>query len=163
MICLKETFNFLSLSSASFSWSILEYFVPINPTNALWENLILCRQKLVLNSNESLTLFRQIQILRSTRHKKLQNKTMNIFLELLDVWLSFSNNRLPTFCHIDEILDQFIFWNPLIKLVFNSTKPYFYCILPKNTTFKFTITRDIYKFVQPGLGSTRSEEKSGHS
>ena len=34
---------------------------------------------------------------------------MNIFLELLNVWLSFSNNPLPTFCHIDEILDQFIF------------------------------------------------------
>ena len=36
----------------------------LNPTNALWQNFMLHWLKLILNSNQSLVLFRQTQILR---------------------------------------------------------------------------------------------------
>ena len=37
----------------------------LNPTNALWKDLMLYRLKLILNSNQGLVFFRQKQILRS--------------------------------------------------------------------------------------------------
>ena len=51
----------------------------LNPTNAVWKDLILYRLNLILNSNQSLALLRQTQILRSTRHRNLKNKTKMIF------------------------------------------------------------------------------------
>ena len=51
----------------------------LNPTNAVWKDLILHRLNLILDSNQGLALFRQTQILRSTRHRKLKNKTKMIF------------------------------------------------------------------------------------
>ena len=51
----------------------------LNPTNAVWKDLILHRLTLILDSNQGLALFRQTQILRSTRHRKLKNKTKMIF------------------------------------------------------------------------------------
>ena len=51
----------------------------LNPTNAAWKDLILHRLNLILNSNQGLALLRQTQILRSTRHRKLKNKTNMIF------------------------------------------------------------------------------------
>ena len=51
-----------------------------NPTNVLWKVLILYRLNLILNSNQALTLLRQTQILRSTRNKNVNKKTIKIFL-----------------------------------------------------------------------------------
>ena len=42
---------------------------------------------------------------------------------------------------------------------FNSDNPYFYCIPPKNILDKFTIIRDICRFLQPGFISSRSFEE----
>ena len=51
----------------------------LNPTNALWKGLMLYWLNLRNNYNQGLCLFRQKQILRSSRHK---NKIMKIFLEI---------------------------------------------------------------------------------
>ena len=42
---------------------------------------------------------------------------------------------------------------------FNSDNPYFYRIPPKNILNKFTIIRDICRFLQPGFISSRSFEE----
>ena len=49
----------------------------LNSSNALWKSLMLYWLNLKLNSNQGLALFRQEQILRSTRHKNLQNRKYN--------------------------------------------------------------------------------------
>ena len=41
----------------------------LNPTNALWKNLMLYQLNLILNYNQELALFRKKQILRSTNNK----------------------------------------------------------------------------------------------
>ena len=51
----------------------------LNPTSALWKSLMLYRLNLKLNSNQSLGAFKQKQILRSTRHKNLQNQNKRLF------------------------------------------------------------------------------------
>ena len=77
-----------------------------NPTNALWKDLMLYRLNLILNSNQGLALFRQNQILRSIRHKNLQNhNNEDFFIQMLNAWLYFTNNNFPTPTSIDEILD----------------------------------------------------------
>ena len=53
----------------------------LNPTNPLWKILILYRLNSKLNSSQGLALFRQKQILRSTKHKNLQNQKNDNFLE----------------------------------------------------------------------------------
>ena len=72
-----------------------------------WKDLIMYRSDLILNSNQGLALFRQTQILRSTRHKNLKNQNNeDFFIQLLKTWLHFTNNKCPTCKHIEEILDQ---------------------------------------------------------
>ena len=51
-----------------------------HPTNALWKDLMLYRLNLILNSNQGLALFRQNQILRSTRQQTYIIIIMKIFL-----------------------------------------------------------------------------------
>ena len=44
----------------------------------------------------------------------------------------------------------------------SSDNPYFYCIPPRNISGKFTIIRDLCRFLQPGLiSSTTFDEKLG--
>ena len=120
-----------------------------HPTNALWKDLMLYRLNLILNYNQGLALFRQNQILRSTRHKNLQNhNNEDFFIELRNAWLHFINNTFPTPTSIEEILDQPLFLNPHTKLDFNSDNPYFYCIPPKNISDKFTTIRETCRFLQ---------------
>ena len=121
---------------------------------------MLYRLNLILNSNQGLALFRQNQILRSIRHKNLQNHSNeDFFLQTLNAWLSFTNNKFPIPKSIEEILDHPLFLNPHTKLDFNSDNPYFYCIPLKNISDKFTIIRDICRFLQPGFISLRSFEE----
>ena len=79
----------------------------LNPTNALWKDLMLYRLNLILSSNQGLALLRQKQILRSNRHKNLQRQNNeDFFIQLLNAWLHFTNNNFHTPAPIDEILDQ---------------------------------------------------------
>ena len=43
----------------------------LNPTNALWKDFMRYRLNVIINSNQGFALFRQKQILRSNRNKKL--------------------------------------------------------------------------------------------
>ena len=71
----------------------------LNPTNALWKDLMLYGLNLILNSNQSLALFRQKQFLRSFRNKNLQKqKKENFFIQLFNAWLNFTNNNFLTPC-----------------------------------------------------------------
>ena len=121
---------------------------------------MLYRLNLILNSNQSLALFRKNQILRSIRHKNLQNhNSEDFFLQILIAWLYFTNNNFPTPTSIEEILDQPLFLNPHTKMDYNSDNLYFYCIPPMNILDKFTIIRVICRFLQPGFISSRSFEE----
>ena len=62
-----------------------------------WKDLILYRLNLILNSNQGLALLRQTQILRSTRHKKLQKQNNEIFsYSCLKLgYISPTTNALP--------------------------------------------------------------------
>ena len=132
----------------------------LHPTNALWKDLMLYHLNLILNSNQGLALFRQNQILRLIRHKNLQNhNSEDFFLQFLNAWLLFTNNNFPTPTSIEEILDQPLFLNPHTKMDLNSANPYFFSIPPKNIIDKFTIIRDICRFLQPGFISSRSFEE----
>ena len=51
----------------------------LNPTNVLWKGLMLHWLNLKNNSNQGLSLFRQKQMLRSSRHKSLQNQSNEDF------------------------------------------------------------------------------------
>ena len=137
----------------------------LNPTNALCKDLMLYRLNLILNSNRWLALFRQIQILRSSRHKNVQKQNNeDFFTQLLNAWLYFINTNFPTATSmsIKEILDQTIFLNPHTKLDFSSDNPYFYSIPPRNISDKFNIIRGLSRFLLPGLiSSTIFDEKLG--
>ena len=62
---------------------------------------------LILNHNQSLAVFRQKQILRSTSHKHLQKQNNEaFFIQLLNSWLYFTNNNFPSPTSVKEILDQ---------------------------------------------------------
>ena len=66
--------------------------------------------------------------------------------------------------YIEEILEQPIFLSPYNTLNFSSNNSYYYRILPKNITDKFTTIRDLCRFHQPGLFSyMRFEEKLFHT
>ena len=69
----------------------------------------------------------------------------------LHAWLHFTNNNFPTLTSVEEILDQPIVLKPQNKLDVNSDNPYFYCIPPTNVSDKFTVNRDLCKFIRPGL------------
>ena len=113
----------------------------------------MCRLNLILNSNEGLTLFRQKQILRSNTHENLQKQNNEyFFIQLLNAWLHFTSlTSLPT--STEELLDQLIS-SPHTKMDFTSDNPYFYCIRPGNISNKFTIIRDLCRFLPPDLISS---------
>ena len=112
----------------------------LNLTNALWKNLKLYQLNLILNSNQGLALFRQKQMLRSNRHKNLQKQNNeDFFVQLLNAWLHFTNNKFLISTHAEEVLDQPIFWNLLTGLNFNSNNSYFTISHTKLFTDKFTI------------------------
>ena len=93
--------------------------------DALWKDLMLYRLNLNLKSNQSLALFRQNQILRSTRHSNLQkNNNENFFIQMLNASLNFTNNTFPSPTSIEEILDQPLFLNPHTTLPYHSDNPY---------------------------------------
>ena len=73
------------------------------------------------------------------------------FIQLLNSWLYFTNNTFPPPISIEEILGQPLFLNPHTKLHFHLDNPYFYCLPPQNISDKFTIIRDIYRFLQLGF------------
>ena len=107
----------------------------LNPINELWKDLMLYRLNidLILNSNQDLALFRQKQILRYNRHKNLQKQNYeDFFIQLLNAWLDFTNNKFPASMPIEESLEQPIHLNPNTKLDFSSDNQCFYCIAPKN-------------------------------
>ena len=102
------------------------------------------------------------------KHKNLR-KQSNFFIQVLNASLHFTINKFDTSTHVEGTILHFtinkfdtsthvegtiyqpIFLNLLTELDFNSDNPYFYCILPKNIRDKFTIIRDLYRFLQPGL------------
>ena len=51
----------------------------LNSTNIFWKDLMLYWLNLILNFKLGLVLFRQIQIIRSTRHKNFQKQSKRIF------------------------------------------------------------------------------------
>ena len=88
---------------------------------------------LILNSNQVLALFRQKRIVTYNRHKKLKKQNnKDFFIQLLNAWLHFTNNKFPAPMPKEEILDQSIHINPHTKLDFSSDNPCFYFIAPKN-------------------------------
>ena len=118
---------------------------------------MLYRLNLNLKSNQGLALFRQNQILRSTRHSNLQkDNNEDFFIQMLNAWLNFTNNTFPPPMSIEEILDQPLFLNPHTKLPYNSDNPYFYCLSPPNISGKFSTIRDICRFLQSGLISSET-------
>ena len=113
---------------------------------------MLCWLNLMFNSNQGLLLFRQTQILTSTRHKQLtETKQSGYFIQLLNPCLHFTINKFTIPEHIEEILEQPILLNPHTKLSFSSNNPYFYSIPTKNITGKLTIIRDLCQFLQTVL------------
>ena len=81
----------------------------LNPTNALWKGLMLYWLNLKNNSNQGLCLFRQKQILRSSRHKKLQNQNNEVFFRKY-------NTIYRIKCNADNKTQSFQMWpKPFIK------------------------------------------------
>ena len=69
----------------------------LNSTNALWKSLILYELKLKLNSNEGLALFKQEQIIKSTRNKNLQSQNNeNFFRKHNAIFTIISNTHDKT-------------------------------------------------------------------
>ena len=64
---------------------------------------------LILNSDQSLALFRQKQILTGLLVTQIYKKSEHFFIELRYAWLHLTNNNFPAFISIEEILDQPIF------------------------------------------------------
>ena len=80
----------------------------IKPTNTLQKDLMLYRLNidLILNSNQVLALFRQKRIVTHNRHKKLKKQNnKDFFIQLLNAWLHFTNNKFPAPMPKEEILD----------------------------------------------------------
>ena len=59
--------------------------------------------------------------------------------------LHLTNNNVPAFITIEEVLDQPIFSNSHTRMDFKD---------PNQEYFKFTIIRDLCRFLQPGLTSS---------
>ena len=129
----------------------------LNPTNVLWEDLMLYWLKLILTSDQGLTFSRQKQILRSS-HKKLQKQNNeDFFIQLLYAWQHltpittffphvYKRNSWPT--HTFKQIHQ-------SRLSLMSDNLYFYSIPTRNIWDKFTIIRDhLCRFLQPGLISS---------
>ena len=108
----------------------------LNPTNSLWKYLMLywLNINLILNSYQGLALLRQKKIPRYNSHKNLQKQdNEDFFIQLINVWLHFTNNNFSAPMSMEEILHQPIHLNPYTKLLdFSSNKSCFYCIPSKN-------------------------------
>ena len=86
-------------------------------------HVVLIKCWLIPNSNQGLALFRQKQILRYYWHKNNDD----FFIQLLKIWLYFTNNKFLAPMSIEQILHQPIHLNPYTKLHFGSNNPCFYC------------------------------------
>ena len=98
--------------------------------------------KLILNSDQSLAVFRQKQIITDLLVTQIYKKSENLFIQLLYDWLHLTNNNFLAFISIEEILDQPIFLNLHIRMDFK---------YPAQEYFKSTIIRDLCRFIQPDL------------
>ena len=69
----------------------------LNPTNALWKDLMLHWLKLILNSDQDLAFFlTKTDSYRSISHKKLQKQNNEDFsIQLLYAWLNVTDNNFP--------------------------------------------------------------------
>ena len=73
---------------------------------------MLYRLKLILNSYQGLAIFRQKQILKSTRPKNLQKQNNEeFFIQLLYARLRLTTNKFSLPMSIEDILDQLMFLN----------------------------------------------------
>ena len=61
---------------------------------------------------------------------------------MLNPWLHLTSSKFTISTHAEKVLEQLFILNPHTKLNFSSNNPYFYCILLKNITDKFTIIID---------------------
>ena len=141
--------NTIRLSKSKMNSNVL------NPTNIFWKYLVLYWSNLILDFNQGLALFIQKQILKSNENKSLQKQNNeDSFVQLLNTSLHFTNNTFFILTFLQKVLDQPLFLNPHTKLEFNSDNSYFYCILPKKILDKFSIIKDLFRFVQTdGLNS----------
>ena len=57
----------------------------------------------------------------------------------------------PIKTYIEEFLDRLTLLNQRIKQEIYSNDPFFYCVPPKSISEKFTLNRDLCRFLQPGL------------
>ena len=97
----------------------------------------------IVNFKQGLVIFRQEQILRSNRHKNLQNQNNDyFFIQLLNSWLHLTNKNFPTPNSEKVIFGQPIFLKPYTKLDISTINPYFCRIPPMNISEKFTMTRE---------------------
>ena len=94
--------------------------------------------KLILNSDQFLALFRQKQILTGLLVTKIYKKSEDFFIQLLYSWLHLTNNNFSAIISIEEILDQSILLNPHTRMG---------CKHPTQEYFKFTIIRDLCRFL----------------
>ena len=77
--------------------------------------------KLILNSDQSLALFRQKQILRCTSYNNLQKQNNeDLFIQLLYAWLHLTNNKFPASRLYKKFLTKPIFLNQHTRLEFSS-------------------------------------------
>ena len=103
--------------------------------------------KLILNSDQGLALFRQKQILTGLLVTKIYKKSEDFFIQLLYAWLHLTNNNLPAFnIYRRNSWPTNIFkLKPHIRMDFKH---------PAQKYFKFTIIRDLCRFLQPDLTSS---------
>ena len=92
--------------------------------------------KLILNSDQGLALLIK---------KNYQKRSKFLYSITLYAWLHLTNNNFSAFISIEKILNQPIFLNPHTRMDFKH---------PTQEYFKFTIIRDLCRFLQPGLTSS---------
>ena len=97
--------------------------------------------------------------LKDTKFFKKRAMKMFLFNYLMLDYVSPIATFLPP-TSVEKILDQSTFLNPHTRLDFSSDNSYFYCIPPRNISGKFTMIKDLCRFLQPGLiSSTKFDEK----
>ena len=92
--------------------------------------------KLILNSDQGLALLIK---------KNYQKRSKFLYSITLYAWLHLTSNNFSAFISIEKILNQPIFLNPHTRMDFKH---------PTQEYFKFTIIRDLCRFLQPGLTSS---------
>ena len=84
-------------------------------------------------------------------------------MQLLNPCLHFTNNKFTIPTYIKEVFELPITLNSHTKLNFSSNNPYF-CRIPPNITVKFTIIRELWRFLQPGpISYLKFEKKLGRN